>query len=108
MKNIFLTALFLPALKFSFAQPVSSQYKHVDEKVAQFGALTDLNIARIADTITAPFSDHEEKARAIYYWIANNIAIDPKGTKQNDPKNTLPEKVIELRKATPLGFSLLV
>lgn len=108
MKTIFFAAAFFACGLVSFAQGSSSKYRAVDERVAKFGSLASSNIATIADTITAPFSDHEEKARAIFYWIANNIAIDPKGTKQNDPKNTLPEKVIEFRKATALGYSLLV
>lgn len=83
------------------------KYKEVDESVEKFGTLADLNVARIADTITAAFSDREQKARAIYYWITHNIAIDPKAVKQNDTKNTLPERVIELRRGNAVGFSLL-
>ena len=90
----------------SFAQ--QSKYKNIDDAVEKLGALNNFNVAVIADTITEKFTDNEEKARAIFYWIANNIQIDPKGTRQNDDKNILPEKVIALRKATPLGFSLLV
>ena len=92
----------------SFGQTPSFKYKYVDETVQKLGALSAFNVAVIADTITAPFPGKEEKARAIFFWIANNIALDPKATKQNDAKNNLPEKVIELRKATPLGFSLLL
>ena len=108
MKNILLAFFFLFTLSFSFAQAKPSKYKSVDDTVEKLGPLLTLNVATIADTITEKFTDKEQQARAIFYWIANNIAIDPKGTKQNDDKNTLPEKVIELRKATPLGFSLLV
>ena len=89
-----------------FAQQL--KYKDVDEVVEKLGPLNNFNVAVIADTITDKFADDEQKARAIFYWIANNIQIDPKGTRQNDDKNILPEKVIALRKATPLGFSLLV
>ncbi|MEJ7610552.1 MAG: transglutaminase domain-containing protein [Ferruginibacter sp.] len=108
MKKFAFAVLFITAALSSFGQPTSGKYKFVDETVQKLGALSAFNVAVIADTITAPFPGKEEKARAIFYWIANNIALDPKATKQNDPKNTLPEKVIELRKATPLGFSLLL
>ena len=108
MKNIVLLLSFLIMTSFVFAQSNSSKYKAVDEAVAKLGALLTLNVATIADTITKRFTTKEQQARAIFYWIANNISIDPKATKQNDDKNSLPEKVIELRKATPLGFSLLV
>ena len=108
MKKIVLILAICCAYYLSFGQSNSSKYKETDEAVAKLGALINFNVATIADTITEKFTDKEQQARAIFYWIANNIAIDPKGTKQNDDKNTLPEKVIELRKATPLGFSLLV
>ena len=108
MKKIVLILAICCAHYLSFGQANSSKYKETDEAVAKLGALINFNVATIADTITEKFTDKEQQARAIFYWIANNIAIDPKGTKQNDDKNTLPEKVIELRKATPLGFSLLV
>jgi hypothetical protein len=107
MKKIFVAALLACISFYGFAQG-SGKYRAVDEKVKQFGALVSSNVATIADTITASFSDPEERARAIFYWIANNIAIDPKGTRQNNSKNNLPETVIALRKATPLGYSLLV
>ena len=106
MKNIFFSLFLLSISLASVAQ--QSKYKDVDEAVAKLGPLNNFNVAVIADTITEKFADNEQKARAIFYWIANNIQIDPKGTRQNDDKNILPEKVIALRKATPLGFSLLV
>jgi transglutaminase/protease-like cytokinesis protein 3 len=84
------------------------KYKYVDETVKKIGSMPKNNVAEIAAKITKDFKANEDKARAIYYWIANNIAIDPKATKKNDPKNTLPELVIAGRKTTPLGFSLLV
>ncbi len=96
------------AILFSHAQIATSKYQYIDDEVKKLGSFPTKNVAEIADAITAKYSSNEEKARAIFYWIANNIAIDPKAVKQQDEKNKLPEKVIELRKATPLGFSLLV
>ncbi len=96
------------AIVFSKAQIATSKYQYVDDDVKKLGNFPTKNVAEIADAITAKYGSNEEKARAIFYWIANNIAIDPKAVKQQDEKNKLPEKVIELRKATPLGFSLLV
>lgn len=106
MKKIVFAVVLSAITLCSFAQ--QSKYKNVDEAVEKLGPLNNFNVAVIADTITEKFADNEQKARAIYYWIANNIQLDPKGTRQNDDKNILPEKVIALRKATPLGFSLLV
>ena len=106
MKKLVFAFIFIGAAFDVFAQ--QSKYKNIDEVVEKLGSLNNFNVAVIADTITEKFADNEQKARAIFYWIANNIQLDPKGTRQNDDKNILPEKVIALRKATPLGFSLLV
>ena len=69
--------------------------------------MDSLNLARIADTLTRKLADKEQKARAIFYWIANNIALDFKAIRANDQRKSLPEDVIKLRKATPLGFAKL-
>lgn len=107
MKKILLafSVLFMFSGKYSIAQ--ESNYAAIDGFVNKLGPLETLNVATIADTITRNFSDKQSKARAIYYWIANNIAIDPKATRANDKKNIDPVKVIQLRKTTPLGFSML-
>ncbi|MBK8775026.1 MAG: hypothetical protein IPM10_09425 [Chitinophagaceae bacterium] len=98
-------------LQFLFTvlvSPVIAQnFASVDSAVKQFGGMSDKNVATIAQTITLAFPEKISKARAIYYWIAKNIALDPKASRSNDQKNSDPVKVIELRKATPLGFSLL-
>lgn len=88
-------------------QGFAQNYAKTDSLVKGFGAMTDKNVAQIAQTITISFPEKIQKARAVFYWIAHNIAIDPKATKSYDQKNSDPVKVIELRKATPLGFSLL-
>lgn len=99
--------LFMGAFHFhAKAQPAS--YLAVDEKVASLGVLPNLNVATIADTITRPFAGKMEKARAIFYWISNNISLDPKAMRGNDNRKTDPVDVIQLRKTTPLGYSLLV
>ena len=89
-----------------FAQ--EKNYAPTDEFVKKLGSLDNLNVATIADTITRNFANKEDKARAIFYWIANNIAIDPKATKNNDNKKSDPVDVVQLRKATSNGFALLV
>jgi hypothetical protein len=108
MKKSLLLFVALVVYTISFAQIAIPKYKYVDDDVQKLGSFPKNNVAEIADAITRKFSSNEEKARAIFYWIANNIAIDPKAVKNLDQKFKLPEKVIELRKATPLGFSLLV
>ena len=91
----------------TFGQINSAKYNTVDAEVAKLGTFATNNVAEIADALTGKLNNNEDKARALFYWIANNIALDAKAIKNKDEKNKLPEKVIELRKATPLGFSLL-
>ena len=89
------------------SQVSNDKYQKTDNFIFEIGPLEKSNVATITDTITAPFTDKENKARAIYTWIANNIELDPKAIRSGDNKNTEPETVIKLRKSTPLGFSIL-
>ncbi len=84
-----------------------NNYSSTDEFVQKQGSMDSLNLAQIAQRITAVSSDKEQQARAIFYWIANNIALDPKAIKGNDQRKSLPEDVTKLRKGTALGFAKL-
>ena len=103
-----LLLLTLTAIFVSNHSCFAQEYGEVDAKVAQLGRLDSLNVARIADTVSRSFPDRQQKARAIFYWIANNIEPDLRATKGNDNKKILPELVIVSRKATPLGYATLV
>lgn len=89
------------------AQSNTGQYKPIDEFVIKQGPLTTENVASIAMKLTATINDNEQKARAIFFWISNNIALDVKAIKINDERKSLPEDVIKERKATSLGFAKL-
>lgn len=104
--KLLVTLLFAITGFSSFSQS-KGEYDKADAHAKKLGALTQFNLATIADTLTRRFGEKEERARAIYTWLALNIDLDPKGTRNNDDKNNLPEKIIQLRKATPLGLSLL-
>jgi len=104
--NLLFIALFIAST--GIAQINVKQYENVDLYVKNLGSLPVLNVASIADTLTQKFSDKTLKSRAIFSWIANNIALDPKAVRSNDTKNIQPENVILNRKTTPLGFSTLV
>lgn len=76
MKNIF-----APALKFFFilllliSSGAYSQYEKVDAKVRSYPENFS-DPQRLADRINTDFSTEEEKARAIFTWIATNIRYD--------------------------------
>lgn len=88
----------------AFAQ---TNYASTDEFVEKQGSMDSLNLAQIAKRITAVSPDKEQQARAIFFWIANNIALDPKAIKGNDQRKSLPEDVVKMRKGTALGFAKL-
>lgn len=108
MKKIVFFLISISILSTAVAQNKENKYAAVDAYVKKLGSLDSFNVATIADTITRSFNDKEKKARAIFYWIANNIALDPKAVRANDTKKTDPVIVVQTRKATALGFSLLV
>ena len=89
------------------SQQTKNYYVSVDKYVMTLGDLKDKNVASIADTLTQNFDTKENKARAIFCWIANNIALDPKTARSNDNKNTDPVIVIQTRKTSPIGFATL-
>ena len=82
-------------------------HKSIDAFVTKVGSLDSQNVAQITQTLTKPFPDKEQKARAIFTWIANNIAIDVKAVRIHDEKRSLPEDVIKNRRGTALGFAKL-
>lgn len=85
----------------------AQRYTNVDQYAINLGALTDKNVAQIADSLGRPFEDKKMKARAYFTWIAHYIALDGKAIRANDQKKTKPEDVVLNRKTTPLGFAQL-
>ena len=100
-------SLFLINIAFTVVGYAQGNYSSTDQFVEKQGSMDSLNLAQIAQRITAVSADKEQQARAIFYWIANNIALDPKAIKGNDQRKSLPEDVVKLRKGTALGFSKL-
>lgn len=106
MKKIALLLLII----FIFNLDIHAQnpeYKTVDTYIQKLGSLDSQNVATISEMITKNFGDKKEKARAIFYWISNNISLDLKAAKQADDKKNDPVLVIKSRKATPLGYAML-
>lgn len=108
MKKCCFCLLILSSL---FNNPVNAQegnqYAVVDAYVQTLGSLDSQNLANIALMVTRQFPTNEQKARAIFYWLANNIELDTKALKMNDQRKSLPEDVVKYRKGTGLGFAKL-
>ncbi len=102
------TIAFAFLLTGSFAQSRSTSFPEVDAFVTKLGSLDSFNVATIADTLTRSLPDKHAKARAIFFWVANNIAFDLKAMKSNDIRRVDPVIVVQTRKTTPLGYANLI
>ncbi len=107
MKTMRITAITLLFLLSHFITSAQLDYATIDNAVLKLGGLEKFNLATITDTVTSPWNSKDEKVRAIFTWIANNIALDAKAIKGADNRDVEPEKTIQKRKSTSLGFSLL-
>jgi|GEM_PF-7116016 len=76
MKRVLLSILFF-ATTLCFGQ----SFAHVDSHVAGTPNHLKKNIEKLSLYLTAPFNTETEKVRAIYVWLAKNIAYDVKAAR---------------------------
>lgn len=100
-------AIFVLSNYSCLAQANSNRFKTVDEYVQSLGSLDTLNMGTISYIITKKFPDNTDKARAIFYWIANNISIDLKMAKKGSNEKMMSEDVLKKRKANANGYASL-
>ncbi len=108
MKKI-LVQLFTAVLLFStncIAQ-ADKKYDAIDEYVKKLGKLDTLTMGTISSIVTRPYTDKEEKVRAIYSWIAHNIEYDVKMARSGNISKNSPTEVLQYRKAVGIGFASL-
>ena len=89
------------------AQGNNNEFDKVDAYVQSLGSLDTLNMGTIADLVTKNFNDKKLKARAIFSWIANNIAYETKTSRATNPKNNTSDVVLKNRKAGGTGYATL-
>lgn len=89
------------------AQTNGRDFTAVDKYVKSLGALDSMSMGTINNVVSKKFSDKIDKARAIYYWIANNITYDVKAARANNTSKNSPTDVLLYRKAIGLGFASL-
>lgn len=103
-KNLLLIGLLLTYLG-SLGQSFNP-YAEIDAYVDQKGKMDSFHLIEITKSITENIIEKKLQCRAIYYWIATHISLDPKMTASQN-KSIQPEAVIKNRKTTTSGFSLL-
>jgi transglutaminase/protease-like cytokinesis protein 3 len=102
----------LPAFLIIAASAVQAQtngkdFKAIDAYVKSLGSLEGMSMGTINNVLINKYTDKMEKARAIYYWIANNITFDVKLSKNNNALKNTPAEVLKTRRATAPGFASL-
>ena len=90
-RQILILLLLLPV--FSYGQ---TSYMTIDQYVSNLEVKTS-DTWKMAQQITAPFQDDEEKVRAIYAWVANHIDYDCKLFKDKVKRKKLARKKLKKR-----------
>lgn len=98
----------LAACLFLYKNSIAQdKYKAIDDYVLKLGKLDSLTMGTISSIVTKPFTDKQDKARAIYTWIANNISYDVKSARVGNTNKNSPTEVLLYRKAVGIGFASL-
>ncbi len=103
----YLVLLFTLFSVVSFAQTEGRDFKAIDAYVKSLGSLENMSMGTINNVVSNKFTDKVDKARAIYYWIANNISYDIKSARNNSTTKNSPTEVLLSRKAVGIGFASL-
>ncbi len=106
-KKIVLLLLFIVAGFNLTAQTNGRDFTAVDAYVKSLGSLDSMSMGTINNVVSNKFTDKIDKARAIYYWIANNITYDIKSARNNSTTKNTPTDVLLYRKAVGIGFASL-
>jgi transglutaminase/protease-like cytokinesis protein 3 len=105
--SLLLTGLFFMATGATSAQAAKEDFKVVDDYVRSLGPLDTLNAGTISHIVTKKFPDPKDKVRAIFDWIANNIAFDLKAGRNNDNEKINTDLILKSRKANAAGYAAL-
>jgi transglutaminase/protease-like cytokinesis protein 3 len=119
-KNIYFLLFILPLLSEA-QKPKDEKLSRVDSMVKAMRITThDLEV--LSDTLFVPFHTDSEKVRAIFYWMAENIAYDydkyqahgsnpsaplPEGMNEDDFEYKLVSDIVKKRKAICGEYSML-
>lgn len=106
MKKIFLSVLIISSINVS-AQTGGRDFTEIDAYVKSLGPLDSMSMGTINNVVSNHFEDKIDKARAIYYWIANHITYDIKAARSNSTTKNTPTDVLLNRKAVGIGFASL-
>jgi hypothetical protein len=107
MRYIFLFLM----LQSTFLLKAQNRFEEVDKRVNSIPAEHSKSIEKLADWFSSNFEKEEDRYRAIFFWVANNLVYDIKSLSQPPvevPKPMIVKKAFEQRKAVCEGYSGLM
>jgi transglutaminase/protease-like cytokinesis protein 3 len=107
MKRWLLGVMLLSYFVVSAQQTLDYSDEQILTYVKSVGRLDSLNAGTISQAVTKPFTRPRDKVKAIYDWIALNIAFDVKAGRTRGNEKTDADVVLKTRKATAAGFAAL-
>lgn len=82
-------------------------YSEADKHALSYRGKDFGSVSKLADSLTRPFTNDNEKARAIYRWITDNIRYDCKAYHDPLKRTDDYEEVLKKRKAVCSGYASL-
>jgi transglutaminase/protease-like cytokinesis protein 3 len=89
------------------AQKDGRDFKPIDDAIKKMGALDSMTMGTISNLVCKNYSDKTDKARAIFDWIAYNIAFDFKAARNGGSEKNSSTEVLLYRRATAAGYANL-
>lgn len=100
-----LKTILLILLTATFVQ--GQNYEQIDNYVRALEFKSNVDLAEMAEEITAKSNTDEERLRAIFVWIAHNIEYDVKSFKSGKIPNSTAIGVVQKGRAVCEGYSNL-
>jgi hypothetical protein len=85
----------------------AGQYDHVDEHVLNLKNLNEKDILQLTYHLTKPFNKKDEKIRAVYRWITDNIEYDTSILNNKGKRAKTFQDVLDKRKCVCNGYAIL-
>jgi kyphoscoliosis peptidase len=99
--------LLLLSTNICYAQKAGRDFTEVDAHAKKIGRCDSMNMGTIATLLTKKFDDKTDKTRAIFTWIATNIAYDFKNARSGNTDKNTSVLVLQNRKALGAGYANL-
>jgi len=103
--------MFIVAVIFGFLQPAETQskiptaYARVDAHALSAPRSVATSVPLLASWLTKPFATDEEKTRAIFRWIAQNITYDVDALFSGEPASGGANDALRTRRGVCEGYS---